>query len=113
MQQISENNTLPVNDTLEQKKENSNLKLDKNLKNIKLTKEEKDRSLLLVGDNIIKNNLTQGGYSIKDKENKEKSYLIGNITTLNNNINDITLNNNTNQYNSANNTFTNTEHKYK
>ena len=107
MQQISENNTLPVNDTLEQKKENSNLKFDKNLKNIKLTKEEKDRSLLLVGDNIIKNNLTQGGYSIKDKENKEKSYLIGNITTLNNNINDITLNNNTNQYNSANNTFTN------
>ena len=40
----------------------------KNLKNMKLTKEEKDKSLLLVGDNIIKNNLTQCGYSQREKE---------------------------------------------
>ena len=105
IQQISENNTLPNNDTLEQKNGN-NMKLGKNVKNMKLTKEEKDKSLLLVGDNIIKNNLTHGGYSQREKENKEKSYLIGNITTLNNNINDNTINN-TNQYISANNTFTN------
>ena len=104
LKQITENNTVPNNDTMEQKNGN-NMKIGKNLKNFKLTKEEKDKSLLLVGDNIIKNNLTQGGYSQREKENKEKSYLIGNITTLNNNINDNTINN-TNQYNSANNTFT-------
>ena len=103
--QISENNTVPGSDRLEQKNGN-NLKIDKKLKNLKLTKEEKDKSLLLVGDNIIKNNLTQGGYSQREKDNKEKSYLIGNITTLNNNIIDNTLINNTNQYNSPNNTFT-------
>ena len=99
IQQISENNTL-------EQKNGNNMKLGKNVKNMKLTKEEKDKSLLLVGDNIIKNNLTHGGYSQREKENKEKSYLIGNITTLNNNINDNTINN-TNQYISANNTFTN------
>ena len=68
---------------------------------MKLTKEEQDKSLLLVGDNIIKNNLTHGGYSQREIENKEKSYLIGNLTALNNNLND-----NTNQNISANNTFT-------
>ena len=71
---------------------------------MKISKEEKDKSLLLVGDNIIKNNLTHIGYTQREKENKEKSYLIGNITTANNNDN--TLINNTNNYNnSANNTF--------
>ena len=103
--QISDNNTLPNNDTTDQKNGNK-MTIGKNLKNMKLTKEEKDKSLLMVGDNIIKNNLTHGGYSQREKENKEKSYLIGNITTLNNNMNDNTLINNTNQNFSANNTFT-------
>ena len=98
--QLSENNN-----TVDKNSNSNKNNIAKNIKNIKLTNEEKDRSLLLVGDNVIKNNLTQGGYSLRDKENKEKSYLIGNITTINNNINDNTLNNNTNQYISANNTF--------
>ena len=72
------------------------MKIDNNLKIIKLTKEENNKRLLWHGDNIIKNNLTKGGYSIRDKENKEKIYLIGNIVT----VNDDTINDNANQYNS-------------
>ena len=56
---------------------------------------------------MIKNNLTHKGYSQREKENKEKSYLIGNITTLNNNNNDNTLINNTNNFNTPDNTFIN------
>jgi len=94
---IEENNNLQTNDK-------NKINIAKNLKNMKLTKEEKDRSLLLVGDNVIKNNLTHGGYSLRDKENKDKSYLTGNITTINNII-DNTMINNTNQNLSENNTF--------
>ena len=104
-QQTSANNTFQNNDTSELKNRKK-MNLAKNVKNMKLTKEEKDRSLLLVGDNIIKNNLTHEGYSKREKENKEKSYVIGNIGTINTNMNDNTLNNYTNQNNSANNTFT-------
>ena len=84
-------------------------KLNKNLqnkvKNLKISKDEKDKSLLLAGDNVIKNNLTHKGYSQREKENKEKSYLIGNITTNNNYDN--TLINNTNNFNTPDNTFLN------
>ena len=104
-QQIFDYNTNQNNDTSEQKNVKK-VNIGKNLKNMKLTKEEKDKSLLLVGDNIIKNNLTHGGYSQREKENKEKSYLIGNIATINTNMNDNTLINNTNQNISENNTFT-------
>ena len=104
-QQTSDNNTFQNNDASELKNRKK-MNIGKNVKNMKLTKEEKDRSLLLVGDNIIKNNLTHEGYSKREKENKEKSYVIGNIGTINTNMNDNTLNNYTNQNNSANNTFT-------
>ena len=72
------------------------MNISKNVKNMKLTKKEKDKSLLLVGDNIIKNKLTDEGYSKRGKENKEKSYVIGNIGTINTNMNNNTLINNTN-----------------
>ena len=104
---IETNNTMPTNinndispiSKVPMSKINQNLQ--NKVKNLKITKEEKDKSLLLVGDNIIKNNLNNRGYSLREKENKEKSYLIGTLTTLNNNDN--TLINNTN--NTPNNTF--------
>ena len=75
--------------------------LEGKVKNIKISKEEKEKSFLLVGDNM-KNNLStlqHYGYSQREKDNKEKSYLIGNING------DNTLVNNTNNYTPGNNTL--------
>ena len=105
-QQNSEVNNLMMNNDISPIGKVPVTKLNKNLqkkvKNLKISKEEKDKSLLLVGDNIIKNNLNHIEYTQREKENKEKSYLIGNLTTANNND---TLINNTNYNNSGNNTF--------
>ena len=80
------NNSKINNEPLNKLDEN----LQNNVKDLKISKGEKDKSLLLVGE--IKNNLNHIGYTQNQKENKEKSYIIGNNTTLNNNENTLIIN---------------------